>query len=337
METANTPERKKVIFSAIQPSGTITLGNYVGALRNWVGLQDDYDCIFALADLHTITVRQDPAKFRKNALEAYALLLACGIDLDKSLFFIQSHVHTHAELAWLLNCYTQFGELSRMTQFKDKSQKHADNVNVGLFAYPSLMAADILAYQADMVPVGLDQKQHLELTRNIAERFNGIYGQTFKVPDPYIPKVGAKIMSLQDPAKKMSKSDPNPKGCVYILDPPETIIKKFKSAVTDSEAQVAYREGKDGINNLMTIYSCVTGKSYEQIESEFAGKGYGDFKMAVGQAVADHLAPIREKYNQLMNDKPYLESCYRAGAEKASRIAGRTLEKVYKKVGFLAK
>ena len=230
METANTPERKKVIFSAIQPSGTITLGNYVGALRNWVGLQDDYDCIFALADLHTITVRQDPAKFRKNALEAYALLLACGIDLDKSLFFIQSHVHTHAELAWLLNCYTQFGELSRMTQFKDKSQKHADNVNVGLFAYPSLMAADILAYQADMVPVGLDQKQHLELTRNIAERFNGIYGQTFKVPDPYIPKVGAKIMSLQDPTRKMSKSDENVNSYVALLDKPDDIMRKFKRA-----------------------------------------------------------------------------------------------------------
>ena len=224
-----------------------------------------------------------------------------------------------------------------MTQFKDKSAKNPDNINAGLFTYPVLMAGDILLYQTDLVPVGIDQKQHLELARDVAIRFNGQHGNTFVVPDGYIPKMGAKIMSLQDPAKKMSKSDPNPKGCVYILDPPETIIKKFKSAVTDSEAQVAYCEGKDGINNLMTIYSCVTGKSYEQIESEFAGKGYGDFKMAVGQAVADHLAPIREKYNQLMNDKPYLESCYRAGAEKASRIAGRTLEKVYKKVGFLAK
>ena len=272
METANTPERKKVIFSAIQPSGTITLGNYVGALRNWVGLQDDYDCIFALADLHTITVRQDPAKFRKNALEAYALLLACGIDLDKSLFFIQSHVHTPAELAWLLNCSTHFGELSRMTQFKDKSQKHADNVNVGLFAYPSLMAADILAYQADMVPVGLDQKQHLELTRNIAERFNGIYGQTFKVPDPYIPKVGAKIMSLQDPTRKMSKSDENVNSYVALLDKPDDIMRKFKRAITDSDAQVRYGEGKDGINNLMGIYSVMTGKTNEEIEREFDGK-----------------------------------------------------------------
>ena len=262
METANTPERKKVIFSAIQPSGTITLGNYVGALRNWVGLQDDYDCIFALADLHTITVRQDPAKFRKNALEAYALLLACGIDLDKSLFFIQSHVHTHAELAWLLNCYTQFGELSRMTQFKDKSQKHADNVNVGLFAYPSLMAADILAYQADMVPVGLDQKQHLELTRNIAERFNGI-------------------------------------------------------------------------NNLMGIYSVMTGKTNEEIEREFDGKGYGDFKLAVGEAVVDHLRPIQEEFTRLIGDKAYLEQCYTKSAEIALRISQRTLDKAMKKVGFV--
>jgi len=340
METANTPERKKVIFSAIQPSGTITLGNYVGALRNWVGLQDDYDCIFALADLHTITVRQDPAKFRKNALEAYALLLACGIDLDKSLFFIQSHVHTHAELAWLLNCYTQFGELSRMTQFKDKSQKHADNVNVGLFAYPSLMAADILAYQADMVPVGLDQKQHLELTRNIAERFNGIYGQTFKVPDPYIPKVGAKIMSLQDPTRKMSKSDENVNSYVALLDKPDDIMRKFKRAITDSDTEHCVRfdpEHKPGVSNLMNIYSAVTGKSFQEIEFEFSGCGYGKFKPAVGEAVIETLRPIREEAARILADKAYLESVYKAGAEKASYTAAKTLRKVYKKVGFVAR
>ena len=340
METANTPERKKVIFSAIQPSGTITLGNYVGALRNWVGLQDDYDCIFALADLHTITVRQDPAKFRKNALEAYALLLACGIDLDKSLFFIQSHVHTHAELAWLLNCYTQFGELSRMTQFKDKSQKHADNVNVGLFAYPSLMAADILAYQADMVPVGLDQKQHLELTRNIAERFNGIYGQTFKVPDPYIPKVGAKIMSLQDPTRKMSKSDENVNSYVALLDKPDDIMRKFKRAITDSDTENCVRydpANKPGVANLMNIYSAVTGRSFSEIEAEFTGCGYGKFKPAVGEAVIETLRPIREEATRILADKAYLESVYKSGAEKASYTAAKTLRKVYKKVGFVAR
>ena len=293
MHTETTTERKKVIFSAIQPSGSVTLGNYLGALRNWVALQDDYDCIFALADLHTITVRQEPAKFRKNILEAYALLLACGIDPEKSPFFMQSHVSAHAELGWILDCYTQFGELSRMTQFKDKSQKHADNVNAGLFTYPSLMAADILLYQADLVPVGVDQKQHLELSRNIAERFNGIYSPTFTVPEGYIPKTGAKIMSLQDPTKKMSKSDENVNGCVYVLDTPDVIMRKFRRAVTDSDACVRYAEGKDGVNNLMGIYSCVTGKTYEEIEAEFEGKGYGDFKTAVGEAVIEHLKPIQ--------------------------------------------
>ena len=328
---------KKVLFSGMQATGNLTLGNYLGALKNWVGLCDEYECFYSVVDLHSITVRQDPATLRQRARNLLMIYIAAGLDPEKNCLYYQSHVSGHAELAWILNCFTYMGELNRMTQFKDKSAKNPDNINAGLFTYPVLMAGDILLYQTDLVPVGIDQKQHLELARDVAIRFNGQHGNTFVVPDGYIPKMGAKIMSLQDPAKKMSKSDPNPKGCVYILDPPETIIKKFKSAVTDSEAQVAYREGKDGINNLMTIYSCVTGKSYEQIESEFAGKGYGDFKMAVGQAVADHLAPIREKYNQLMNDKPYLESCYRAGAEKASRIAGRTLEKVYKKVGFLAK
>lgn len=337
MEVTNETERKKVIFSAIQPSGTITLGNYLGALKNWIGLQDEFDCIYALADLHTITVRQEPAKFRHNALEAYALLLACGIDLNKSIFFIQSHVHTHAELAWVLNCYTQFGELSRMTQFKEKSAKHADNVNAGLFTYPSLMAADILLYQADMVPVGADQKQHLELTRNIAERFNGLYSPTFKVPDPYIPKTGARVMSLQDPTKKMSKSDENVNACIAVLDKPDDIMRKFKRAVTDSEASVHYGEGKDGVNNLMGIYSCVTGKTFEQITDEFAGKGYGDFKVAVAEAVIEHLRPVQERYTQFIKDKDYLEKCYTESAQKALAISSRTLNKVMKKVGFIPK
>ena len=319
METVKT-ERKPVIFSAIQPSGTITLGNYLGALKNWISLQDDYDCIYALADLHTITVRQDPATFRRHTLEAYALLLACGIDLNKSLFFIQSQVPAHAQLAWVLNCYTQFGELSRMTQFKDKSQKHPENVNAGLFTYPSLMAADILLYQADLVPVGADQKQHLELTRNIAERFNGLYSPTFVVPDAYIPKTGARIMSLQDPTRKMSKSDENANASIALLDKPEDIMRKFKRAVTDSEACVRYAEGKDGVNNLMGIYSCVTGRTYEEIEQEFSGKGYGDFKAAVGEAVVEHLRPIQERFAQLIQDKAYLEKCYTENAEKASAL-----------------
>ncbi|MBE6831189.1 MAG: tryptophan--tRNA ligase [Ruminococcaceae bacterium] len=334
METANT-ERKKVIFSAIQPSGTITLGNYLGALKNWISLQDEYSCIFALADLHTITVRQEPAKFRRNVLEAYALLLACGIDPKKSPFFIQSHVCTHSELAWVLNCYTQFGELQRMTQFKDKSAKHADNVNAGLFTYPSLMAADILLYQADLVPVGADQKQHLELTRNIAERFNGIYGQTFTVPDAYIPKQGARIMSLQEPTRKMSKSDENANAYVAVLDKPEDIMRKCKRAITDSEACVRCGEGKDGINNLMGIYSCVTGLSNEQIEKEFDNKGYGDFKTAVGETVVEHLRPIQERYADLIKNKDYLEQCYTESAQKALSLSVRTLNKVMKKVGFI--
>ena len=330
-------EKKPIIFSAIQPSGTITLGNYIGALKNWVTLQDDYDCIFAVADLHAITVRQEPATFRRHILEAYALLLACGIDTEKSPFFIQSHVHTHAELAWVLNCYTQFGELSRMTQFKDKSQKHADNVNVGLFAYPSLMAADILLYQADLVPVGADQKQHLELARNVAERFNGIYGNTFKIPDGYIPPVGARIMSLQDPTKKMSKSDENVNAWVAVLDKPEDIMRKFKRAVTDSEAVVKHGENKAGVNNLMGIYSAVTGKTNDEIEKEFEGRGYGDFKTAVAEAVIEELRPIRERYEKFIADKAYLEEQYTKGAEFALRISSRTLDKAMKKVGFIKK
>ena len=336
-QTAQSQERKKVIFSAIQPTGTITLGNYLGALKNWIKLQEDFNCIYALADLHAITVRQEPAKFRANIYEAYALLLACGVDVEKSLFFIQSHVSTHAQLAWILNCYTQFGELSRMTQFKDKSAKHSDNINAGLFTYPSLMAADILLYQADLVPVGADQKQHLELTRNIAERFNGIYGNVFKVPDPYIPKTGARVMSLQEPAKKMSKSDENINSYVAVLDKPEVIMKKFRRAVTDSEACVKYGEGKDGINNLMGIYSAVTGKTNEEIEQEFDGKGYGDFKTAVGEAVVEELRPIQEKFAQFIKDKAYLKECYEKSAQTAEKISQRTLDKAAKKIGFVLK
>ena len=328
-------ESKKVIFSAIQPSGTLTLGNYLGALKNWVALQDEFNCIYSVADLHAITVRQESAKFRKQIIETFALLLAIGIDPQKSLVFIQSQVSQHAELAWILNCNTQFGELSRMTQFKDKSARHADNVNVGLFAYPSLMAADILLYQADLVPVGADQKQHLELSRDIAIRMNNVYGNCFTVPEPYIPKIGARVMSLQDPTKKMSKSDDNINAYVAILDKPEDIMRKFKRAVTDSEACVKYGEGKDGINNLMGIYSAVTGKSYDDIQAEFEGKGYGDFKTAVGEAVVEQLRPIRERFDNLMKDKAYLETIYHDGAAKASYIAGKTLNKIQRKVGFL--
>ena len=285
--------------------------------------------------MHAITVRQDPAKLRQNTLQAYALILACGIDPKKSTAFIQSHNPNHAELSWILSCSTQFGELSRMTQFKDKSAKHADDINAGLFTYPVLMAADILAYNADLVPIGADQKQHLELARNIAGRFNQKYGEFFTLPEPFIPETGARVMSLQDPSKKMSKSDENPNACVLILDDKDTIIRKFKRAVTDSEAEVCYREGKAGINNLMTIYSAVTGKTLDAITAEFAGKGYGDFKIAVGEAVADHLEPVRTEYEKLIADKAYLKECYTAGAETAFRITRKTLSKVYRKIGFV--
>lgn len=334
----NESTKKQVIFSGIQPTGTFTLGNYLGAIKNWVKLQDEYDCIYSIVDLHALTVRQEPAQLRRRTLEAFALILACGIDPEKSVTFIQSHVPTHAELSWLLSCNTQFGELSRMTQFKDKSQKHADNVNAGLFTYPVLMAADILLYQTDLVPVGIDQKQHLELARNIAGRFNGLYsGSVFKMPEPYIPKLTAKVSSLQEPTKKMSKSDENPNAYISILDEPDVIIRKFKRAVTDSEARVAYGDGKDGINNLMTIFSAMTGQTFEQIEHDFAGKGYGDFKVAVGEAVAEALRPIRENFARLIADKAYLEEVYRDGAEKALRISTRTMEKAFKKVGLIAK
>ena len=327
-------QQKKRIYSAIQPSGMLTLGNYLGALRNWVAMQDEYDCIYTVADLHAITVRQEPAKLRKQILETYALLLAVGIDPEKSLLFIQSHVAAHSQLAWILSCYTQFGELSRMTQFKDKSAKQA-NPSAGLFSYPDLMAADILLYQADLVPVGADQKQHLEITRDIADRMNGLYPNVFTIPEPYIPKIGARVMSLQDPTQKMSKSDPNVNSFVAILDKPDDIIRKFKRAVTDSEAVVRHADGKDGINNLMDIYSAVTGKNYEEIEREFDGKGYGDFKMAVGEAVVDTLKPVQERFNDLMNNRDVLEGIWRENAKKAERIANNTLGKVMKKIGFI--
>lgn len=330
-------ENKKLIFSGIQPTGTFTLGNYIGAIRNWGPLQDEYNCIYCVVDMHAITVKQDPVKLRQSTMNSYALLMACGIDPEKSILFIQSHVKTHAELSWVLGCNTQFGELSRMTQFKDKSQRHPDDINSGLFTYPVLMAADILAYNADLVPVGVDQKQHLELARNIAQRFNQRYGDFFTMPEPYIPKVGAKVMSLQDPTKKMSKSDENPNAVILILDDKDTIIRKFKRAVTDSEAEVCYRDGKDGINNLMTIYSSVTGKDFAAIESEFAGQGYGDFKLAVGEAVADHLEPVRTEFARISQDKAFLKKCYTEGAEKALRYSQRIVSKVYRKVGFVDK
>lgn len=326
---------KKLIFSAIQPTGTFTLGNYLGAVKNWTSLQDEYNCVYAVADLHSITVTQEPAKLRKTSLEAYALMMACGLDPEKSVLFFQSHNKCHAELSWVLSCFTPFGELTRMTQFKDKSAKHADNINAGLFTYPVLMAADILVYNADLVPIGQDQKQHLELARNIAQRFNQKYGDFFTIPEPYIPKTTAKVKSLQDPTKKMSKSDENPNACILILDDKDSIIRKFKRAVTDSDSQVRYAEGKDGINNLMSIYSAVADKTFDEIEKEFAGKGYGDFKLAVGEAVADYLAPVRENYARLINDKAYLKQCYTEGAQKAVSITQRVLSKVYHKVGFV--
>lgn len=328
-------KEKKTIFSGIQPTGTFTLGNYIGAVRNWGKLQEEYNCIYSIVNMHAITVRQDPAKLRQNTLQAYALVMACGVDPEKSILFIQSHVKTHAEMNWILSCCTQFGELSRMTQFKDKSAKHPDDINAGLFTYPVLMAGDILLYNADLVPVGIDQKQHLELARNVAQRFNNHYSPTFTIPEAYIPEVGAKVMSLQDPTKKMSKSEENPNACILILDDEDTIIRKFKRAVTDSGSEVRYGEGKDGINNLMTIYSIVTGKGFDEIEREFDGKGYGDFKVAVGEAVADHLKPVRENFAKYMADKAYLKECYMRGAEQALRISQKTLSKAYRKVGFV--
>ncbi|MBQ6816640.1 MAG: tryptophan--tRNA ligase [Clostridia bacterium] len=329
-----TNEKKKVL-SCIQPSGMLTLGNYLGALINWKNMQNEFDCTYAVADLHAITVRQEPAKLRQQIYSTCALLLALGIDPANNTLFVQSHVAAHSQLAWLLSCYTQFGELSRMTQFKEKSLKHADNINAGLFSYPVLMAADILLYQPDLVPVGADQKQHLEIARDIAVRFNGIYGNVFTVPEPYIAKTGARVMSLQDPSKKMSKSDENINSWVAMLDSKDDIIRKFKRAVTDSEAKVCIGENKLGINNLIGIYSAITGKSAQDITNEFEGKGYGDFKITVGEAVAEELRPIQEKYNTFIADKKQLEDIYKEGAVKAEYTARRTLSKVMKKVGFV--
>ena len=327
-------DTKKVVFSGVQPSGNLTIGNYLGALRNFDAFSEEYKCFYCVADMHAITVRQVPADLRRRTYETLALYMACGLDPKKNTLYVQSHVPAHAELAWILNCYTMFGELSRMTQFKDKSAKHADNVNAGLFTYPTLMAADILLYQTDRVPVGVDQSQHLEITRDIAVRFNGVYGDAFTVPEGYIPKSGKKIMSLADPTKKMSKSDENANAVVYILDTKDDIIRKFKRAVTDSDTRVAYGEGKDGVNNLMTIYSCFTGKSFDEIEREFEGKGYGDFKLAVGEVCADELAPVRAEFTRLMADKAYLEEVMKNGADEAAYFARKTLSKVKRKVGF---
>ncbi len=326
--------RKKRIFSGIQPSGDLTLGSYMGAISNWVAMQDEYDCVYCIVDMHAITVRQDPAELRRRALAQLAQYIACGLDPEKSILFIQSHVPQHAELSWVLGCYTQFGELSRMTQFKQKSQQHADNITSGLFTYPVLMAADILLYQADAVPVGADQKQHVELCRDVAQRFNGIYGDVFTLPEPFIPKIGARVMSLADPANKMSKSDPD--GCVFLMDAPDAVRRKFKRAVTDCDSSVRFdREAKPGVSNLLTIFCAATGSTLEQAEAEFAGQGYGAFKSAVADAVIALTDPIRTESQKLMQDKAYLENIYRDGAARAAAIARRTLRKVYKKVGFV--
>ena len=327
-------ERRQRIFSGIQPSGELTLGSYLGAIKNWRDLQEQYDCLYCIVDLHAITVRQEPAKLRRRCLEQLAQYIACGLDPEKNILFIQSHVPQHAELSWILGCYTQFGELSRMTQFKQKSRQHADNITAGLFTYPVLMAADILLYQADLVPVGEDQKQHVELCRDIAQRFNGAFSDTFVLPEPFIPKMGARIMSLGNPENKMSKSDPE--GCVYLMDSPEDIRRKFKRAVTDSETAVRFdREGKPGVSNLLTIYCAASGRNIPETEAEFAGQGYGAFKTAVGDAVVEQLRPIREEASRLLKDKAYLEGVYRTGAERAQGLARKTLSKVHRKLGFL--
>jgi tryptophanyl-tRNA synthetase len=331
-------EQKKRIFSGVQPSGNLTIGNYLGAIKNWIPMQDEFECLYCVVDLHTLTVRQKPADLRQRSLNLLALYMACGLDPQKSVLFLQSHVSAHAELAWLLNCYTYMGELNRMTQFKDKSLKHGDNINAGLFTYPVLMAADILLYQADLVPIGQDQKQHLEITRDIAERFNGIYGDTFTIPEAYIPKIGAKIMSLQEPDKKMSKSDENENAYVFILDSEDAILRKFKRAVTDSEREIRYDEvNKPGVSNLISIYSAVTEKSFADIEKEFEGRTYGDLKEIVGQSVSEMLKPIQQKYNEFSSNKDYLNSILKENSEKAAYMARKTLSKVYRKVGLVPK
>jgi tryptophanyl-tRNA synthetase len=336
MESKNDKEAKKIILSGIQPSGPPNLGTYLGALKNWAALSDDYDCFYMIVDMHAIIARHEPSQLRKTQLQQLAQLIACGIDPDKDVLFIQSHVPAHAQLTWVLNCYAMFGELSRMTQFKDKSSKNKDNINAGLFTYPVLQAADILLYQTDLVPVGADQKQHIELTRNIAVRFNSIYGDVFKLPEHYIPKIGARIMDLQNPLKKMSKSETEDGGCVLLMDKPEDIMRSFKRAVTDSETTILFDPvNKPGVSNLIVIYSACTGKDFNEVEKEFDSKGYGDFKPVVGEAVVELFRPIREKTQQLLADMPYLESVYKKGAERASYTAGKTLRKVYRKIGFI--
>ncbi|MBQ8416857.1 MAG: tryptophan--tRNA ligase [Clostridia bacterium] len=326
---------QKICYSGVQPSGNLTIGNYLGAIRNFAEYSEKYKTFYCVVDEHAITVRQNPAELRRRTYETLALYMACGLDPEKNTLYVQSMVHEHAELAWILNCFTMFGELSRMTQFKDKSAKHADNINAGLFTYPVLMAADILLYQTDVVPVGIDQKQHVELCRDIAERINQIYPDLFTVPEPIMAKSGKKIMSLAEPTKKMSKSDENANAVVYILDDRDTIIRKFKRAVTDSGAEVRFSEDKPGVSNLMTVYSCFTGKDYDEIEREFVGKGYGDFKLAVGEVTADALAPVQKRFAELMSDKAALEAQMKKGAEEASYYARRTLSKVQKKLGFV--
>ena len=325
---------KKVLFSGMQATGNLTLGNYLGALKNWITLNDEYECFYSVVDMHSITVRQDPATLRKRARALLTLYIAAGLDPEKNCIYYQSHVSGHAELAWILNCYTYMGELNRMTQFKDKASKHADNINAGLFTYPVLMAADILLFQSDVVPVGIDQMQHLELTRDIAQRFNAIYGDVFTVPEPYIGKVGAKIMSLQDPTRKMSKSDENPNASIYLMDDPDTIIRKCKRAVTDSEAQILYRDEQPGVKNLIDIYSACTNRPPQDVVKEFDGKGYGEFKLAVGEAVVSVLKPLQEEVARLEKDKAYIDSIIKNNAEKANYYALKTLRKVQKKVGF---
>lgn len=335
MEETNTQERKKVIFSGIQPSGDLTLGNYLGAIKNWVKLQDEYENYFCIVDLHAITVRQEPKNLRKRTLELLAIYLAAGIDPEKSTIFIQSHVPAHSEAAWILCCNAYMGELGRMTQYKDKSKKAGDNIGAGLFVYPVLMAADILIYNTDVVPVGKDQTQHVELARDLAERFNNLYSPTFRLPETFIPKAGAKIMSLQDPTSKMSKSDDNPNSFILIMDSPEVIRKKISRAVTDSLGVVKYSDDQPGVKNLMTILSSITGMSFDEIEKKYEGQGYAQFKKDVAEAVAEELEPIQNKVNELLKDKAYLEGIYKKGAEKASYVANKTLRKMQRKVGFI--
>ena len=329
-------DNRPVSYSGVQPSGNLTIGNYLGAIKNFPIYSEQYKCFYCVVDQHAITVRQVPAELRRRTYETLALYIACGLDPEKNTLYVQSHVPAHTEMAWMLNCFTMFGELSRMTQFKDKSQKHADNVNAGLFTYPVLMAADILLYQTNVVPIGSDQKQHLELARNLVDRFNQLYPDTFTMPEPIIPKSGAKIMSLAEPTQKMSKSDENENAVVRILDAPDAIMRKFKRAVTDSDSSIIYDpENKPGVSNLLTIYSCFSGKTIEEAEREFDGRGYGDFKTAVGQVCCEKLIPVQEEYRRILADKAYLEEVMKKGADEASYYARKTLSKVRRKLGFV--